>query len=61
MSQLLEKHNIEVPEELEKHVDSSEQCQSAQFQGDLTYSLSAIFLSLPHVSDIYLISDISES
>ena len=31
MSRLLEKHNIEVPDELEKHVDSSEHCHSAQF------------------------------
>ena len=29
MSQLLEKHNIEVPDELEKPVDSSEHCHSA--------------------------------
>ena len=29
MSQLLEKHKIEVPNELEKPVDSSEQCHSA--------------------------------
>ena len=41
MSQLLKKHRIEVPEELEKPVDSSEQCQAAQFQGDITYALSA--------------------
>ena len=41
MSQLLEKHKIEVPEELEKPVDSSEQCQTAQFQGDINYALSA--------------------
>ena len=42
MSQLLEKHNIEVPDELEKPVDSSEHCHSAQFQGDIKYSLSSI-------------------
>ena len=29
MSQLLEKHNIEVPDELEKPVDYSEHCHSA--------------------------------
>ena len=29
MSQLLEKHKIEVPDELEKPVDSSEHCHSA--------------------------------
>ena len=41
MSQLLEKHKIEVPDELEKRVDSSEHYHSAQFQGDITYALSA--------------------
>ena len=40
MSWLLEKHKIEVPEELEKPADSSEQCHTAQFQGDITYALS---------------------
>ena len=40
MSRLLEKHNIEVPSELEKHDDSSEHCHSAQFQGDINYDLS---------------------
>ena len=34
MSQLLEKHKIEVPDELEKPVDSSEHSHSVQFQGD---------------------------
>ena len=29
MSQLLEKHNIDAPNELEKHVESSEHCHSA--------------------------------
>ena len=43
MSQLLEKHKIEVPDELEKPVDSLEHCHSAQFQGDITYDLSARF------------------
>ena len=41
-SQLLEKHNIKVPDELEKHVDFLEHCHSARFQGDINYSLSAI-------------------
>ena len=41
MSQLLDKHKIEFPDELEKLVDSSEQCHSAHFQGDITYALSA--------------------
>ena len=59
MSQLLEKHKIEVPEELEKPAHSSEQCQTAQFQGDINYALSARVLSFPHVSDIDLIYDIS--
>ena len=31
MSQLLENHNIEVLDELEKHVDSSKHCLSVQF------------------------------
>ena len=52
MSQLLGKHKIEVPEELQKHADSSEQCQTVQFQGDITYSLSSRVLSFSHVSDI---------
>ena len=41
MSHLLEKHNIEFPDELEKPIDSSENCHSAHFQGDITYALSA--------------------
>ena len=61
MSQLLEKHNIEVPNELENPVDSSEHCHSVQFQGDIKYPLSSIVKSFPHISDIDLISDISES
>ena len=61
MSQLLEKHKIEVPDELEKPADSSEQCHSVQFQGDITYALSSRVLSFSHVSDIDLFSDISES
>ena len=43
MSYLLEKKNIEVPNELEKLVDSSEHCHSAHFQGDIKYTLSVIF------------------
>ena len=61
MSQLLEKHEIEVLDELEKPTDSSEQCHTAQFQGDITYSLSAIVLSFSHIYNIYLFSDILES
>ena len=61
MSQLLEKHKIEVPDELEEPADSSEQCHTAQFQGDITYALSAIVLSFSHVSNIDLVFDISES
>ena len=41
MYQLLDKHNIEVLDELEKQLDSSEQCHTVQFQGDITYALSA--------------------
>ena len=41
MSQLLEKHNIEVLDELEKPVDSLEHFHNAPFQGDITYDLSA--------------------
>ena len=52
MSHILEKHKIEVSDELENHVDSSEQCHTAQFQGDITYAFSAIVLSFSHVSDI---------
>ena len=58
MYQLLKKHNIEVPDELEKHVDSSEHCQSVQSQGDINYALSAIFKYFPHIYDIYLLYDI---
>ena len=43
ISQLLEKHNIEVPDELEKPPDSSEYCHSTQFQGDINYASSSIF------------------
>ena len=39
--QLLENHNIEVPNELEKPVESSEHCHSAQFEGDIKHALSA--------------------
>ena len=61
MSHLLEKHNIEIPYELEKLVDSLEHCHSAQFQGDITYALSSKVNSFSHVSYIYLVYDISES
>ena len=57
MSHILEKHKIEVPDELEKSADSSEQCHTAQFQGDITYALSDRVLSFSHVYDIYLIPD----
>ena len=52
MSQLLKKHKIEVPDEQEKPADSSEQCHTTQFQGDITYDLSARIKSFSHVSDI---------
>ena len=61
MYYLIEKHNIEVLDELEKPADSLEQCHTAQFQGDITYVLSARVILFSHVSDIYLFSDISES
>ena len=61
MYQLLEKHKIEVLDELEKPIDTLEQCHSVHFQGDIIYALSAIVLSFSHVFDIYLFSDISES
>ena len=41
MYQLLENHNIEVPNELEKPVESSEHCHSVEFQGDINYALTA--------------------
>ena len=40
MSWVLENQNIKVPDELEKSVESSEHCHSAQFQGDISYALS---------------------
>ena len=61
MSQLLEKQKIEVSDEIEKPADSSEHYQSVQFQGDINYALSSKFKSFPHISDIDLIYDISES
>ena len=61
MSHLLENHNIEVPDELEKLVDSSEHNHSAQFQGDINYALISIFKSFPHIYDIELPSNILES
>ena len=61
MSQLLEKHKIEVPEELEKLVDSPEQCQTPQFQGDIKYALNSRVKYFPHIYDIYSFSNISES
>ena len=61
MSQLLDKHKIEVLDELEKPAHSSEQCHTVQFQGDITYALSAIVLSFSHIYDIDLLFDISES
>ena len=42
MYQLLEKHNNEVLDELEKLVESLKNCHSAQFQGDINYALSVI-------------------
>ena len=61
MSQLLEKHNIEVPYELKKLVESSEHCHSARSQGNINYALSARVKSFSELYDIYSFSDISES
>ena len=41
ISHLLDKGSIEVPDELEKPAKSLEYCHSAQFQGDINYSLSS--------------------
>ena len=60
MSHLLEKHKNEVPYEIKNHVDSSEHCHSAQFQGGIIYVLSAKVKSFTHISKIGLLSDISE-
>ena len=61
MSKLLEKHNIVVPDELENPVECSKHCHIEQFQGDINYGLSVKVKSVSHISDIYLLSDISES
>ena len=61
MSQLLDKHKIKDLDELEKPTDSSEQCHTAQFQGDITYALSAKVISFSNVYAIYLVCDISRS
>ena len=58
MSHLFEKHKMEFLDELEKHVDSSEQCHSANFQGDIKYAFSGRVKYFSHVFDIYLVSDI---
>ena len=59
MSNFLENYNIEFPDEIEKHVESSEHCHRAQSQGNIKYSLSDIFKYLPHISDIDSFYDIS--
>ena len=61
MSQFLEKHNIEVPDELEKPVESSKHFHSAQFQGDINYALNARVKLFSHISNIDSFSDISIS
>ena len=61
MSQLLEKHNIEVLDELENPIESSEHCHKAQFQGNINYALSARLKSFPHIYDIDSFFDILES
>ena len=59
MSQILEKHKIEVPNELEKLANSSEHCHSAQFQDDIKYALSFRVKYFPHIYNIDSFSDIS--
>ena len=61
MSHLLEKHNIEVPDDLEKPTKPSKHYHSVQPKGNITYTLSARFKYLLNFSDIYSFSDISES
>ena len=61
MYQLLENHNIKVPYELEKPTDYSKHDHSVHFQGDINYALSDRVKSFPHISDIVLLYDISES
>ena len=41
IAQFFEKHNIDVPDELEKLVESSEHCHNAQSQGNINYALSS--------------------
>ena len=41
MSQFLEKHNIDVLDELEKPIELSEHCHSAQSQGNIKCALSS--------------------
>ena len=41
MAKFLEKHNIDVPDELENPTESSEHCHNAQSQGNKNYYLSA--------------------
>ena len=52
MSQLLEKHNIEVPDEIENPTESLEHYHSAQFQSDINFSLSARVKYSPQIYDI---------
>jgi len=45
ISQLLEKHNNNVPNELEKPTQSLEHCHTAQSQANINYTLSEKFKS----------------
>ena len=58
MSHLLEKHNIEVPDELENLVHSFQHCHSTQFQGHINYALSSRVKSFFNFYDIDSFSDI---
>ena len=50
MSQFLENHNIDVPDELEKPVESSEHCHSEKSQVNINYALSERVKYLPWIN-----------
>ena len=61
MAQFLEKHNIDVPDELEKLVESLELCHGVQSQVNINFSLSAKVKFFPLIYDIDSFYDISKS
>ena len=61
ISKLIENHNINVPDDLKKCVESSKHYHGVQSQGNINYSLSYRVKSFFKFSDIYSFSDISES